>query len=165
MKKALSIVVSIAFLFMACSKKSEVSAPTEKEAEINVHEDAAPAVAGVWKPYPGAKVDEETTNAANEAATAANRTNVRTTIYTTPDSFSKVASFYAKIAQEYLMPMASGTTGEPKKFEEHDLYEAYFIFDGAKDLAGSKLWVKVQRPHIGLDVRDVTAILLSETKE
>ncbi len=62
------------------------------------------------------------------------------------------------------MPRSSGVSGKPKKYGKYDLYEAYFIFDGAKDLAGSKLWVKVQRPYIGEDIRDVTAIVLSEKK-
>jgi len=47
---------------------------------------------------------------------------------------------------------------------DYDLWEAYFIFDGAQDLANSKLWVKVQRPYIGEDIRDVTAIVVSEKK-
>jgi len=40
----------------------------------------------------------------------------------------------------------------------------FFIFDGAEDLTSSKLWVKVQRPYIGEDVRDVTAIVVTEKK-
>ncbi|MGQ9569350.1 MAG: hypothetical protein ACUVUQ_00630, partial [Thermodesulfovibrionales bacterium] len=78
----------------------------------------------------------------------------------------KVSSFYKGIAKEYSMPRASGTSGKPRKSDlfEGDLWEAYFIFDGAKDLASSKLWVKVQRPHIGEDVRDVTAIVVTEKK-
>ena len=43
-----------------------------------------------------------------------------------------------------------------------DLWEAYFILDEAKDLQDSKLWVKVQRPYIGGEVRDVTAIVVTE---
>jgi hypothetical protein len=122
------------------------------------------ALAGEWKPYPGAKVDEQATRESNEAAAAAKMTNVRSTIYTPSDSFDKVASFYKGIAKEYSMPRASGTTGKPKRYEKYDLYEAYFIFDGAKDLAGSKLWVKVQRPYIGEDVHDVTAIMVTQKK-
>ncbi len=65
-----------------------------------------------------------------------------------------------------MMPRASGTSGKPRKSEtfQRDLWEAYFIFDGAKDLMSSKLWVKVQRPYIGEEVRDVTAIIVSEKK-
>jgi len=117
-----------------------------------------------FKPYPGAKIDNKATKEANEAAQAAKMSNVKATIYTTKDSFQNVSSFYKGIATEYMMPRSSGTTGKPKKYESYDLYEAFFIFDGAKDLAGSKLWVKVQRPYIGEEVRDVTAIVVSEKK-
>jgi hypothetical protein len=126
----------------------------------------APVVfAGEWKLYPGAKVDEPATRESREAAAAAKMTHVQSTVYTTSDSFSRVASFYRGIATEYTMPRASGTNGKPKKYETYDLYEAYFIFDDATDQAGSKLWVKVQRPFIGEDVRDVTAIVVTEKKE
>lgn len=114
--------------------------------------------------YPGAKLDEKATKEAMEAAQAAKMSNVKSTIYVTTDSFQKVASFYNGIAKEYMMPRASGVSGKPKKYDKYDLYEAYFIFDGAKDLVASKLWAKVQRPYIGEDVRDVTAIVVSEKK-
>ncbi len=120
------------------------------------------ALAAEWKPYPGAKVDEEATRESQEMAAAANLTGVRSTIYTTSDSFAKVSSFYKEIAREYAMPRASGTKGKPKRYENYDLYEAYFIFDSAKDLAGSKLWVKVQRPYIGEEVQEITAIVVTE---
>lgn len=120
--------------------------------------------AAEFKPYPGARVDEQATQESRDAAKAAKMANVRSTVYTTSDSFSKVASFYKEIAKEFAMPRASGTTGKPKKHEKYDLWEAYFIFDGAKDLASSKLWVKVQQPYIGEDVRDITAIVVTEKK-
>ncbi|MGB3976943.1 MAG: hypothetical protein WBM02_11640 [bacterium] len=122
------------------------------------------ASAAEFKPYPGAKVDEQATQESLEAAKAAKMTDVQSTIYTTSDSFSSVAAFYKGIGKEYTMPMASGTSGEPKKYGKYDLWEAYFIFDGAEDLAGSKLWVKVQHPFIGEDVRDVTVIVVTEKK-
>jgi hypothetical protein len=62
------------------------------------------------------------------------------------------------------MPRASGASGKPKKREGYDLWEAYFIFDGAQGLASSKLWIKVQRPYIGRDIRHVTAIVVSEKR-
>lgn len=120
--------------------------------------------AAEFKLYPGAKMDEKATKEAQEAALAAKMSNVKATIYTTQESFQKVASFYKGIAKEHMMPRASGTSGKPKKYEGYDLYEAFFIFDGAKDLSTSKLWVKVQRPYIGEDVLDVTAIVVSEKK-
>jgi hypothetical protein len=115
-----------------------------------------------FKLYPGAKLDEKATREAAEAA--AGVTDAKSKIYVTRDSFAQVAGFYKGIAREYAMPRASGTSGKPKKYEAYDLWEAYFIFDGAKDLAASKLWVKVQRPYIGEDVRDVTAIVMTERK-
>lgn len=122
------------------------------------------AVAAEFKLYPGAKIEEKAPQQSREMARAGKMTNVQSTIYTTSDSFEKVASFYKGIAKEYMMPYSSGTSGKPKKYEKYDLYESFFIFDGSKDLAGSKLWVKIQRPYIGEDVRDVTAIVLSEKK-
>jgi len=120
--------------------------------------------AAEFKLYPGAKMDEKATKEAQEAALAAKMSNVKATIYTTKESFQKVASFYKGIAKEHMMPRASGTSGKPKKYEGYDLYEAFFIFDGANDLSTSKLWVKIQRPYIGEDIYDVTAIVVSEKK-
>jgi hypothetical protein len=117
-----------------------------------------------FKPYPGAKIDDKATKEAREAAVAAKTPDVKPTIYTTTDSFQKVASFYKGIAKEYMRSHASGTSGKPKKYEGYDLWESYFIFDGAKDLSDSKLWIKVQRPYIGEDLRDVTAIVVSEKR-
>jgi hypothetical protein len=120
--------------------------------------------AAEFKLYPGAKIDETATQEARKAAAAAKMTGVRSTIYTTPDSFDKVASFYKGIAKEYSMPRASGTSGKPKKYETYDLWEAFFIFDGRKDLSASKLWIKIQRPFIGEEIRDVTAVFVTEKK-
>ncbi len=146
----------------------------------------AVSVAADFKPYPGATQDQKATQQAREAAAAAKATGVETTVYTTPDSFEKVTAFYKGIGKEYAMPRASGTTGKPKKGPGYDLWEAYFIFDGAGDLSTSGLWAKVQRPYVGGgprgkiglqggsvqapgaapvgDVRDVTAIVLTQKK-
>ncbi len=120
--------------------------------------------AAEFKLYPGAKLDEKATQEAMAAAQAAKMSNAKSRIYTHTDSFQKVASFYNGIAKEYRMPRASGVSGKPKKYDKYDLYEAYFIFDDAKDLMTSKLWIKVQRPYIGEEVRDITAIVVSEKK-
>ncbi|MGQ9671145.1 MAG: hypothetical protein ACUVWY_13450 [Desulfosoma sp.] len=122
--------------------------------------------ASEFRVYPGSQVDEHATQEANEAAQAARMSNLKATIYTTPDSFQKVAAFYKGIAAEYMMPRASGTSGEPRKSDVFggELWEAYFIFDGAKDLASSKLWIKIQRPYIGEEIRNVTAIVVAEKK-
>jgi hypothetical protein len=46
-------------------------------------------------------------------------------------------------------------SGQPVKW-------AFFIFDGGKDLASSKYWMKIQRPSVGgadgQEIRDVTVI-------
>ena len=140
MKKTSLALIAIAFLFSVVVSAAE------------------------FKSYPGAKVDEQATRESNEAAKAEKMSNVRSTVYTSQDSFPKVVSFYMGLAKEFSMPRASGTSGKPKKYEKYDLWEAYFIFDGAKDLASSKLWVKVQRPYIGNDVQDITVILVTEKK-
>lgn len=127
--------------------------------------------AAAFKPYPGARLDERATRDANAAGKEAG-IDLVTTVYTTGESFAKVAAFYKAIAAEYSMPRASGTAGKPKKQAQYDLYEAYFIFDGASNLAQSRLWVKVQRPAIALyaegpeseEVKDVTVIIVSEKK-
>lgn len=53
-----------------------------------------------------------------------------------------------------------------------ELKQAYFRFDGAKDLGTSKSWAPVQRPFIRSmgpamepqDVRDVTVITITQKK-
>lgn len=118
-------------------------------------------LASQFKVYPGAKLDEQTTRQANAMAAQAKQ-HGKSSIYITKDPFDKVFAFYKGIGKEINMPHSSGTTGKPKKFEKYDLWEAYFILDGAQDLSTSKCWVKVQRPFIGEKVRDVTGILVME---
>ncbi len=124
------------------------------------------AGAADFKPYPGAKIDEPATEEAMQALAEAKLTSQKVTIYTTEDPFAKVAAFYKGLANEYAMAGTSGSAGTPAKFEgdeaAFDLWEAFFIFDGAADIKDSRLWVKVQRPYVGEEVRDVTAIVVSE---
>jgi hypothetical protein len=133
------------------------------------------ALAGDFKPYPGAKVDEKATQEANQMAAGSKMGKApKSTIYTTSDSFQKVFDFYKGMAKEYQMPHQK--EGKVKKLPSgQELKEAYFIFDGASDLMNSKLWIKVQRPYIGRvkmegfqpkyeDVRDVTTIVVAEQK-
>jgi hypothetical protein len=130
---------------------------------------SSPASSGDFEVYPGARIDGKATRAATEAAEKL-QSGMTGSVYTTNDSFEKVAAFYKGIATEYMFPRASGTSGKPKKRGSYELWEAYFIFDGAKDLAASKLWVKVQRPAFGLykedletgQVRDVTVIMMNK---
>lgn len=115
--------------------------------------------AAEFRIHHGAKLDKKASKEANEAA--AKMPGTKAAIYTTADSFQKVASFYNGIAKEYAMPRAYGTSGKPKDTKTTLYMRRFFIFDGAKDLSSSKLWVKVQRPYIGEDVRDVTAIVVT----
>jgi hypothetical protein len=113
-----------------------------------------------FKEYPGAVIDEEATKEAQEFAAMAKEDIGMTTIYTTKDPFDRVAAFYKKLGKEISMPHSSGTSGKPKKYEGYDLWEAYFTLDGAQGITESKCWVKVQRPFIGEEVIDITAITL-----
>ncbi len=128
--------------------------------------------AAEFKPYPGSKIDTKATKEATELLKQSGMAG-KATIYTTGDSFEKVYAFYKGSAKEYKMP---GERGVKKLPSGQELRESYFIFDGAKDIMSSKLWIKVQRPYIGSvemgkdfqvkykDVRDVTAITVSEQK-
>lgn len=120
--------------------------------------------AGNFQIYPNSKLDEKVTKEAMELAREQGISNLNYSIYISEDSFDRVCAFYKDISKEYNMPRSSGTSGKPKKYEKYDLYEAYFIFDRAKDLASSKLWVKVQRPYIGEEILNKTAIIISEKK-
>jgi hypothetical protein len=116
------------------------------------------ALAGGFKAYPGAALDRRATDDANQMAKQANITG-NTQVFTTADAFGKVVSYYKSkgIGKEYVMP-----GGSNKRIKQ-----AYFIFDGGKDLMASKIWAKIQRPVMGLykedlqnmKVRDITAII------
>lgn len=119
-------------------------------------------------------MDEKATQAARQEAIKSGMTNLQPAIYVTPDAFEKVAAYYRGMAKEYSMP-GREAKGSIKLPTGQELKEAYFIFDAAADIGTSKLWAKVQRPYIGAikfeggtvryeDVRDVTAIVLAETK-
>lgn len=131
--------------------------------------------AAEFKPYPGLKIDTKATKEATEILKQAGMVG-KATIYNTGDPFEKVYAFYKGIAKEYIMP---GHKEPPKLRSGGVLKEAYFIFDGAKDIITSKLWIKIQRPTIGRmkasmppnpkyvediyeDIRDVTVVTASE---
>ena len=110
------------------------------------------ACAEDFKVYPGAKLDEQLTKEAVQQAAQA-KVDTRPSIYVTDDSFDKVFSFYQGIGKEYQMPYA-----HPAKVQRlpsgKELKAAFFIFDGASDLAGSKKWIKIQRPYIGPGMKE-----------
>jgi len=125
--------------------------------------------AGDFKVYPGAKVDEKLTKEANDfgakAAAGSKMAVPKATIYTTGDAYEKVYSFYKSVGKEYQMPNVSGTKNKLPSGKE--LKYSFFIFDGAKDLMSSKLYAKIQRPYIGMDMKegpDLTYIIVSEKK-
>ncbi len=125
-----------------------------------------------FKVYPGAtKFTPPDTEQTREALKAL-PPGTEASYYLTDDSFDKVVAFYKGFAKEYTMPYAKKGAKLPNGQE---LKEAYFIFDGAKDIVTSKSWAKVQRPYIGSvemkgmapeyhDIRDVTAIAVSQKK-
>jgi hypothetical protein len=128
--------------------------------------------AQAFKAYPGAtKYKPPDTEESREAAKAL-PAGTESVIYLSNDSFEKVFAFYKDLGKEYAMPgMKRNKTlpsGQP-------LTEAYFIFDGAADLAASRNWAKIQRPYVGSvtfkggkpeynDVRDITAIVVLQKK-
>jgi len=100
-----------------------------------------------FKIYPGAKLDEKETKAQQELTKQA-KTGSTPKVYVTDDAFEKVKDFYAGIGTEYKMPGRSDNKVQ-KLPSGTVLKDTFFIFDGAKDLATSKLWAKIQRPYIG----------------
>ena len=129
-----------------------------------------PAVvfAGVFKVYPGAKLEEVYETTQSETGAKMSK-SPKVIIFTTANFFENVVAFYRGFAREYRMP---GTGGKPMRLSSgQELKEAYFIFDDAADIMTSKHWIKIQRPYLvrgrtveGFHgkfeaVRDVTAII------
>ena len=121
-----------------------------------------------FKRYRGAKIDTAATEEAKRLA--ATDPGLEVTVYVTADSFDKVYAFYKSAGHEYQM-LGKRTRKLPTGQE---LKDAFFLLDDAKDLVTSRMWVKIQRPYIGTglargdtspaDIRDVTAIVLSQRK-
>ncbi len=124
--------------------------------------------AGVFKVYPGAKLEEVYGAKPSEAGSKTSK-SPKVIIFTTNDLFESVAAFYRGLGREYRMP---GVTGKSTKLSSgRELKEAYFIFDDAPDIMTSKHWIKIQRPYLGRGrpgesaqgkykaIREVTAII------
>jgi len=127
---------------------------------------ASPVLCGELKVCPGAKAGQKATQELEKAKGQARQmtAGLEASFYVTGDSFDKVYAFYKASAREYKMP---GRAGAPRKLSSgQELKQAFFIFDAAEDLAGSKLWIKIQRPYLSLegDTRDVTSIAVSRKK-
>ena len=93
--------------------------------------------------YPGAKLDRASTDEAKAAAAA--EPEVEVTVYTTSAPFDKFYGFFAKNGREFKV-IGSRMRKLPNG---QDLRDAFFILDGAENLAVSKRWVKLQRPYLG----------------
>lgn len=111
------------------------------------------------KPFPGSQRDEAASREASQAVPGK-----QSQVYTTSDSFDKVYAFYkAAYKQDTTMPAAG-----PKLASGRQVQWAFFIIDGAANLATSKYWMKIQRPYVGgadgKDIRDVTVIQSVRTK-
>jgi len=124
--------------------------------------------AGVFKVYPGAKLEEVYEAKQSESGTKMSK-SPKVIIFTTNDFFENVVAFYRGTGREYRMP---GSSGKPVKLPSgQELKEAYFIFDNAADIMTSKHWIKIQRPYLSRGrpregaqgkyeaVREVTAII------
>ncbi len=110
---------------------------------------SAIALAGAFKPYPGAQIDERTTEIANLRAAATPGSPARkTTVYVTPHAYDKVVAYYRNLGREAALPAAPGKPAK-KPPEVKPLRQTYIILDNAPALRLSKRWVKVQSPYGG----------------
>jgi hypothetical protein len=105
------------------------------------------------KPFPGSHLDEQASRDASKAAPGK-----ESQVYTTSESYDKVYAFYKGLyTQETKMPPSG-----PKLPSGQQIQWAFFILDGGKSLAASKLWMKIQRPYVGgadgKDIRELTVI-------
>ncbi|MBS1171818.1 MAG: hypothetical protein H6R12_648 [Proteobacteria bacterium] len=132
------------------------------------------AQAAPFKPYPGAQIDEYTTEAVNRrAASKTGEDAGKTTIYVTTDAYEKVVAFYRRSGREFVMP---GGLGQPSDLPEgKKLRQMYLILDGASGLRTSRSWLKIQSPYVGptwktdlkpgdAPIRELTAIMHVQAK-
>lgn len=128
--------------------------------------------AQTFKVYPGATKSTAPDNKESKEAAKSLPPGTEGSVYFTSDSFEKVVAFYKGFAKEYTMP---GMKKGGKLPSGQEMMSAFFIFDGAADIATSRNWAKVQRPYIGSfkmngmtpeysDVRDVTAIVVTQRR-
>ena len=133
---------------------------------------ATVALADGFRPYPGATRYSPPDTPERREMLKALPPGTESIIYLSSDSFEKVVTYYKSVATQYTMPAMPGMPKVRKLPTGQELQQAYFIFDGAKDLTVSKSWAQIQRPYIGSvdenlqyhDVRDVTAITVSQKK-
>jgi hypothetical protein len=122
---------------------------------------SAVVVGAQFKLYPGATTDAWATKALRDAK-AALPSGTDTELYVTADSYDKVYAFYKEVA-EPTRPVPA-----PKLPDGTQIRWSFFLLDGAKSMADSKLWLKIQRPSVAdlhmKDVRDVTSIQVVRKK-
>jgi hypothetical protein len=94
--------------------------------------------------YPGAKPYHAATAAQQQAQAEAKSMGMAEDVYTTSDSFDKVAKFYSALGKPYTMP-GGGSRMLPNGKQ---IEQAFYILDGANDLRTSKSWVKIQHPLV-----------------
>ena len=105
----------------------------------------AAAFAHDFKVYPGAVPDQQTANRLMKVASGG---NFHIDFYTTTDPFDKVVAFYRTMYKE-ARPAASPI--QPLRLTSYlgvstGTQEAWFVLDGASDLATSKSWITVSHP-------------------
>jgi len=121
----------------------------------------AVSAAAEFKVYPGAQRDLQLEQAIKKDP---RNQGVESEVYLTPDPFEKVYQFYKAIGTE------DGTmkNAAPKLPSGGRIQWAFFTFDGAKNISGSRVWAKIQRPTVVdpeyKDIRDVTSIQLVRKK-
>jgi hypothetical protein len=86
------------------------------------------------KVYPGASKYNPPDTPENRAALKAMPPDTQAAYYVTNDSFEKVVEFYRGLGKEYTMP---GQRKGGKLPSGQDLKQAYFVFDGARDISES----------------------------
>ncbi len=117
--------------------------------------------AAEFKAYPGAKRDLQLEQGVRNDP---RNQGMESEVYLTPDPFERVYQFYKAIGteDETMKKVA------PKLPNGGKIQWAFFTFDGAKSISGSKVWAKVQRPTVVdpeyKDIRDVTSIQLVRKK-
>ena len=122
-------------------------------------------------PYPGATIDKAMSAKSTQVAKDTGSDD-EVSVFTTPDAFDRVTTFYAKIGAEY---HAAWTKLARKLPDGREIKTKVFILDGKSDLSEARRWVQVQYPFIGevemdgtthryRDVRDLTAIIYTFMK-
>jgi hypothetical protein len=144
------------------------------------------ALAAAFKPYPGAKLDEQATNQTRQiAAKAGGEAQLgKWQIWITSAPFDQVLAFYRKNGAKEFMLKTPYRTGEHEETLPPLVVQgappgglkvqfAIFILDDAASIQRSKQWLEITRPSIllrdlsklpqwKLDTRDLTGIAYVE---